>query len=145
HVWRFKMKIIQFSGQYGGGGNTEVPRLQRRLNAIFFADSNDQFSLSPIEYFSIVFRVSGPVRDFGYEGPERLKKVRGKNIITIDFSIPEARWKTLSGVKLRKYLAEGIEECFIQLLTRAEKQYELNRSELEKLFRQGLTEFLNES
>jgi hypothetical protein len=110
------MALIKFSSQNGSteAGNTIRP-LQKELNEIF-NDLTPKYYCCDLDYFSIVFRVSGKNRDFNYEGAELLKKVRNKNVYTIDYSIPEARWAESDEREFKSYVSKGVFECFGLLL-----------------------------
>ncbi|USD36073.1 hypothetical protein [Ferrimonas sp. SCSIO 43195] len=139
------MKLIQFSGQYGGGDSSKkIAPLQRELNAIFFGNTKDGAGrcFDSLEHLSIIFRVSGPVRDFGFDGPERLKKVRDKAIYTIDFTIPEDRWINASNAELRLFLVEGIRDCFDILYKKIESKEKNKLSLIQNSFDQGVDAFL---
>ncbi len=138
------MKLIQFSSQNGStqAGDAIWP-YQKELNSIFFNEKSDLKLFKSYEYFTIVFRVSGKNRDFGNEGPEYLKKSRGRNVITIDLSIPELRWLNISKKELGLYLINGIHECFELLKEKANKHKEItDENKLDEIFINGKNKFI---
>lgn len=139
------MAMIQFCAQYGGGNSKKImDAYHKTLNVIYF--KNDVFIeyFKNLEYFSIIFRVSGKIRDFKSEGPEFLKKVRGKKIYTIDLTIPQSRWDGIDEKELRLYVARGVRSCFELLVEKSDKDKELiNKSKLLLDFEKGIEEFLS--
>ena len=138
------MKLIQFSSQNGStkGGDTIWP-YQQKLNEIFFNEENNFKIFNSYEFLSIVFRVSGKNKDFGSEGPEYLKKSKGRNVLTIDLSIPELRWLNISKKEFGLYLNNAIQECITLLEEEANKQKEIiDKNILDEQFKAGINNFI---
>jgi hypothetical protein len=137
------MSLIQFSVQYGGGNSRGVinPHHQM-LNKIFYKDENKTGYFKTLEFFSIILRVSGSIRDFKAEGAENLKKVKGKNIYTIDLLIPQNQWDGVDEMKFKKHLVRGIKSCLNQLIDKCEEEI-INQDKLRSDIDSGITDFLS--
>lgn len=143
------MNLIEFSAQIGYKTDKRFQQYHSLLNSIFYT-KRPRETKEPSEYFhtllflSIVFRVAGDPTDFdGGEGPEFLKKSRGKPIYTIDLVIPARNWQEKTDAQLREYVAKGVRDCFSLLREKAIKAKEV--IDLEKLdadFEYGMGQFL---
>lgn len=122
------MQII-ISGQYGDPKASAIfwP-LQKGLNDIFKQYIKGDYFHTLIE-LSIVFRVSGKVTDFNYDGPERIKYSKSEPSITIDLTFPETTWRgeDVDAVKLR--VKNGVMLCFELMLEKADKLGEVKDNE----------------
>ncbi len=79
-----------------------------------------------LTFFWIGVRVAGESNNFdGAEGPEFLKKARGKPHYTIDLVIPEHRWKGVGFDEYRSYFLDGVRQCFELMVAKAKKDKEL--------------------
>ena len=113
--------MVQISAQHGGSRSSRIIRpLHHQLNR-FFKDYPAEQYFNGITELGVVLRVSGEAQDFEYEGPERLKHLRKPKEITIDLSIPESAWKGKTTDEFRPYLMSGMEQCFEQLLQKADE------------------------
>ena len=116
--------MIVISAQHGDPRSTDtIWPLHRQLNKLFEEFVQDTHCES-VDKFGIVFRVSGKVRDFGGEGPERLKRLRKDKEVTIDFVIPEERWRGVPEDEVRSYVASQVRVAFGQLIERVEEDKE---------------------
>lgn len=118
--------MIQISGDYGD------PRadglfwpLQKRFNDCFGKHINGVY-FSSLAMFSIVFRVSGKVHDFGSEGPERMKYIKKNSEIRIDLVFSEANWRGVDKDILKPDVAEKVQECLRLMLDKAKSLDEIN-------------------
>ena len=138
------MSLIQFSAQYGGGNSRNViGPYHMRLNEIFYNDERKNRYFYTLEYLSIIFRVSGSNRNFKSEGPERLKKVKNKAILTIDFSIPQEKWDGVDSNDFKAYVADGIRGGMNMLIEACERMGEIQDKErILHDFNDGIDEFL---
>lgn len=130
---------IGIAAQYGGPKDDKNFNLlhyqfnevfEKHLKGPYFKTFND---------FSIMFRVSGKITDFGFDGPERMKKLRSEPGITIDLSFPENSWKGVEESKVREKVISGVLECLRLMTQKAKKMKELTdldafQRDLEKVF-----------
>ncbi|MCP4297488.1 MAG: hypothetical protein GY786_17965 [Proteobacteria bacterium] len=139
------MSMIQFSAQMGCSNSDKViGPYHLLLNEIFYKDEKKIGYFKELDYLSIIFRVSGKVRDFDSEGPEFLKKVRGKSIYTIDFTISQENWQDKNDNELRKYINKGVETCFQLLKDKVHGKGEiLDEEKLNNDFNEGMKIFLS--
>ncbi|WP_052702417.1 hypothetical protein [Marinomonas sp. S3726] len=121
--------MIQVSGQYGDPRADDLfwP-IQKMLNDFFKEDILGAY-FKTIVMFSIVFRVSGKVRDFGSEGPERMKYLKKDAEITIDLVFPEHSWRGEAQNDLKQCVANGVRECLSLMLTKAQSIGEVEDAE----------------
>lgn len=135
--------MIDFGVQSSGDESSKaINQVWNDLLEIFFDDPEMGGYFKKLDDFQIVFRVSGDGSDFESEGPEYLKVVGKSKTITIDFTIPESKWKNNSIAQFRKYIAEGVQGCFKSLRSKAIDMNEVK--ELEKLnadFKRGMEVF----
>lgn len=137
------MTMIDFGVQSSGDESSKaINRVWNDLLEIFYDDHSMGGSFKKLDDFQIIFRVSGDGDDFKGEGPEYLKLSSKGKTISIDFSVPEKRWKDIPALQFRQYISIGVNECFKLL---REKAIELDKiKDLEKLdvdFRRGMDEF----
>jgi hypothetical protein len=104
-------ELIEFGGQYGEPRAASLlAPLQRELNLLF--ESFDlTFFFPNVKKISIIFRVSGKIRDFSGEGPDRPEAVNGGKELSIDLVIPAVRWRGAERSTLKRYLAGGIKDA----------------------------------
>lgn len=137
------MPLIDFGAKTGStdAGRTIRPYL-KELFQIFYEDNSNTDYFSGIEKFHIAFLVSGKNKDFGSEGTEGLKKVRGRPVIIVYFAIPQSRWKDAKESVFREYLANSVRECFLALCEKARKTGSiLDEKNLQKDFETGMALF----
>ena len=137
------MRLIQFGSENGStqAGKAIFP-LQKKLNSIFFESDEERSLFNDFDFLSIVFRVSGKNKNFGFEGAERLKKSRGRRTLTIDLSIPENRWKESESMEFGMYIAEGVKVCFEKLKDELTRLQDVeNLVEINNRFQNGIEEF----
>ena len=137
--------LIQISGQYGDpkADNLFWP-LQKRLNDCFKKNIAGPYFIET-KVFSIIFRVSGKVRDFGSEGPEKMKHLKKDSEITIDLVFPESSWRGADIPTIKVTVLEGVQTCLELILEKAEKlgdviDMALFKNDVQK----SLTEFLSD-
>lgn len=146
------MSLIEFSVQMNANNNDLRVWTRKHhvlLNKIFLKNDSLNGYFKNLEFFSIIFRISGEAegRDFnGGSGPEFLKKVRGKQIYTIDLTVPVFAWKDKNEQQLRQYLADGVCQCFELLKEKARKAKEIiDEEKLDNDFQAGIQRFLTEA
>ena len=124
------------------GSDLLIP-LRLSLSKIF---NNEEIEIDSkdLDYFSIIFRVSGPNNNFDNgDGCDRIKKVRGKKAITLDYVIPQYRWEKMSDDEFKIYISGAVKECFFELNKKAKKlKWKLNEEKLNKDFSRGMDNFL---
>lgn len=137
------MPMIDFGASNGStdAGKAIRPYI-RELFQIFYEGKSSTDYFSTIEKLHIVFLVSGKNKDFGSEGTEGLKKVRGRPVIVVYFAIPQSRWEGVREDVFRGYLANCIKDCFLELYERARKaECVLDEKKLKEDFETGLALF----
>ena len=117
--------MIQVSAQYGDHNSTKIIRpFHKRLNDLLEEVVVETY-FKAIVKLSIVLRVPGEFWKFNGEGPQKLKYMKKQKEITIDFVIPESKWKPVSEIEFSSYIENGIRQCFELFLERAKKEKEL--------------------
>jgi hypothetical protein len=135
---------IQISGHYGDpkADNLFWP-IQKSLNDCFTKHIIGVY-FNALSLFSIVLRVSGKVRDFGSDGPGRMKHLKKNSEITIDMVFAENFWNGTDSENLKAGVAEGIRECIRLMIERAEVIGEIKDVECFKSdVRKAILEFLD--
>ncbi|MDP2571930.1 hypothetical protein Q8W40_07055 [Vibrio penaeicida] len=113
--------MIQVSGQYGDPkADSLFWPIQKTLNDNFKQHIDGEY-FETINMFSIVFRVSGKVRDFGSEGPERIKHNKKDSEVTIDLVFPESFWKNIDKKELEDKVIKQVRQCIVLILEKSEK------------------------
>ncbi len=130
-------------GERDSKESQKVNMLGRAIAKTFFYDfyfSNQTGYFKTLELFWIGVRVAGKTNNFdGAEGPEFLKKARGKPYYTIDLVIPEHRWKGVEFNEFRSYFLDGVRQCFELMVAKAKKDKELvNEEKLRHDFEAGM-------
>lgn len=117
--------IVQISGQYGDPKAADVffP-FQRKLNELFKFHVAGAYANS-LAKLSIVFRVSGSVRDFGAFGPERLKYLKKDAEITVDLVFSDRQWRGQDLEAVKEIVKNGVEDCLRLIIDKAEAIQEL--------------------
>lgn len=117
--------LVQISGDYGEPKADDVfwP-LQRELNHLFKQNDLEK-CFETLRVFSIVFRVSGKITDFGAGGPEKIKYIKKKSEITMDLVFPESSWKGLSLIEVKGNIVGGLDDCLEEMCSKAEKLKEI--------------------
>ncbi len=117
--------MIEISAQYGDPKAADkIWPLHRKLNELFEAYAGNKY-FRTVEKLTIVLRVSGRVRDFGREGPERLKFLKRDKELTVDLVIPDERWRDTSNDEFRRYLTEAVQAALLRLVDVARQKGEL--------------------
>lgn len=84
------MTIFRVGSEVGGReAGSALKFAQISMNNVFFFNPDLGSYFRTIKFFALAFRVSGKAKDFNGEGPEFLKKPRGKNFYAVDFTIPK--------------------------------------------------------
>jgi hypothetical protein len=91
--------------------------MHRRLNEIFESRLRTDYGTN-VTQLAIILRVSGKVRDFKTEGPERLFFRRKGKYLEIDLAIPRKAWEGKSIDESRAYLFNGLRATFAVLKAR---------------------------
>lgn len=107
--------MIQFGFQLGGGNSREkIQPLHVLLNKVFNQEKGMYFE--GIKKFSIYYRVSGKLTDFGEEGTGLIELDESKKILSIEFIVPEKVWKTYQNSELIDYFRDSVEDSFLKLV-----------------------------
>jgi len=113
--------MIKFGVQLGGGNSRKkIQPIHIELNKIFKGNSDKYFN--KIQSFGIYFRVEGPLRCFGDEGPDNLEYLPKHRELGIDFVVPSSIWESDDVEEIRYYLLCAVKNCFHILLDSARKQ-----------------------
>lgn len=139
------MPIFRVGSENGGHEAGDALNFaQKALNNVFFFGPNLGPYFKTLDFFILALRVSGRTKDFKGEGPEYLKKIKGKPYIAIDLTIPENRWKDVPFNELRQYVVDGVRQCFELCFDKAKKSGELlNEAKLRADFEAGIQEILD--
>jgi hypothetical protein len=112
-------------GQYGGGDSyKKIGHFHDRLFSLFRKYIVDNY-LKTLSHLSIILRVSGPIADFGGDGPELLRFQKKDRYIKIELVIPQSKWDNVSPEEIKLSFTKGVCSCFHLLIQRAEKEGEL--------------------
>lgn len=138
------MTIFRVGSEVGGReAGSALKFAQISMNNVFFFNPDLGSYFRTIKFFALAFRVSGKAKDFNGEGPE-LKKPRGKNFYAVDFTIPEVRWNGIPFDDLRRYVVDGVRQCFELCVAKAKKSGELlDERKLRFDFEAGIQEILD--
>ena len=124
------MISIQISGQYGDPrADKEIWPIQKQLNDLFEKNLSPENNRSKL-MLSIVLRVSGKVRDFGGDGPELLKYLKKDSEVTVDYVIPESKWRRVGRTEIKRNLIKEIFACLELLVEKAETLNLLSQKEI---------------
>lgn len=136
--------MIRVGSQTGGREATKATDfIHHALNNVFFFNSNLNGYFVDVDFFVLALRISGASKDFGSEGPENLKKVRGKKYYTIDLVVPEECWKNKDFNLLKQYFLDGVSACFELLVAKSKKDGLLvDEKKLRFDFEEGLNEIV---
>lgn len=135
--------MLQISAQYGGREGVEhILPMHRALNQLSKQHMGGDYCKS-VNTLAVIFRVAGSVNTFdGGEGLENLLVRRKDKYISIDLVIPEARWRDLTSVELRAYVAKGVRAGIAKLIEEAESMGELkNKNALAEDFETVMSAF----
>lgn len=99
--------------------------LQRELNQELGEISTTDY-FRTIERLTVVFRISGDARDYGGDGPERLRYIKRENELTADLVIPADKWKIVPQVTLRIYIKNNFEVIWTWMMEKAKDLEEGN-------------------
>ena len=132
------MEIV-IGGEYGEAtADRHIWPVQKRFNDCFKKHLKGPY-FKTFNEFGIAFRVSGKITDFGFDGPERMKKLRSKPGIGIDLSFPESSWKGVEEADIREKVISGVLECLRLMTQKTKEMKELTdldsfQQDLEKVF-----------
>lgn len=74
-----------------------------------------------VDEFSLVIRVDGDIWHWEKEGCDRMRRSKKERYITIDIYVPRARWEGVSGIEIRQYLAECVEDAFRRMIGKLQR------------------------
>jgi hypothetical protein len=155
---------LQLGGAYS---DRLVGPIHILLNRVFDECMDKSRYATELDEFSIVFRVAGAGNDFdGGDGCEYLKKIRGKDEITIDYVILEKKWQEYmvpvkarlvdkiirydiisdeKAYEFREYIADAVRGCYKQLKGKAKKLgYSFDEEKMDADFKKAINQFLIE-
>ena len=116
---------IQISGQYGDShSGTLFAPLQIQLNTCFQRHVTGSH-LRSITKFGIVLRVSGMIRTFEPDGPDRLKLFLKRHLLTMDMVYACQPWKTIDRNALAPVVSADMATCIDMMIERARRAGEL--------------------
>lgn len=74
-----------------------------------------------VDEFSLVLRIDGDIYHWEQEGCDRMRRSKKGHYITIDIYVPRKRWEGVSGIEIRKYLADCVEEAFRRMIAKLQR------------------------
>lgn len=115
------LRKLGVSVQGGGGPSFEIfGPIHVLLNRIFNEHvCSDYFD--GLDGMGFLFRLSGPIVDFGSEGVERLFHRKRQKSIEIDIVFPEAMWRELSSAELWGQTEAWLREAMTRMIERGVK------------------------
>ena len=157
--------IIRFALQDDSRASKLTSPLWLLLNRTFYKKDAKFIYSDKLNFFDIVFRISGEPDDFdGEDGPVRLKKSRGRDNVEMDFVVPMykwqeymvpvkarvvdkiIRWDIISDEKayeFREYISDGVKECYSMMKVKAKKlKYTFDEKKMDEDFNHGMELFL---
>jgi hypothetical protein len=135
-------QTLDLFAHYGDSDAKEaIQPFQRDLINLFEKSLTGRY-FRTVERLSVFLRVSGSIRGFEGEGPQRLKFLRRDHVITVDLVIPQSRWREVKRSEIHKILYLGVKDCVELLIQRAKKEGELlDESNLVSDFQQAMDMF----
>jgi len=152
------------------GVQYESGLISKNLSPVFMNFRNYLQIMNKLNYdttlnsMNTMFRIAATPTDFGgSNGCEYLKKVRGKDEITIDYVIPEYKWKEYvipvkatvvdriirydtipeKQQEFKQYLADAVTECYVQMKDKARSlKYNFNEEKMANDFDNVIDDFL---
>jgi hypothetical protein len=116
---------VALPGQYGGGQSyKKIGHFHNRLFNLFEKYIVGNY-LKTLNELCIILRVSGPIADFGGDGPELLRFQKKARYLKIDFVIPQSKWDKVPPEEIKLSFTKGVCSCFHLLIQRVEKEGEL--------------------
>lgn len=76
---------------------------------------------SEVDEFSLVVRVDGDIWYWKKEGSDRMRRSKKERYITIDIYVPRERWENVSGIAIRRYLADCVEGAFQKMIDKLQR------------------------
>lgn len=134
---------IDCSAQFGGDdcANALLPHFRAFKRS--FLESDNVLPCRSIERVAFVFRVSGSVRDFAFEGCENIDFNSRKKYISIDVGVQIARWKGRTNSEIARCLAGMLPDGLDQMLTRLKvERIACDESAIRAMFEQGLAKYV---
>ena len=124
------MISILISGQYGDPkADKNIWPVQKRLNDLFEKRLTENNNSSEL-LFSVVLRVSGKITDFRGDGPERIQFAKKDSEITIDYVIPEMKWRNVDPAEIEYIVVNGVFESLELLIEKAESLNHIDRKNI---------------
>jgi len=74
-----------------------------------------------VDEFALVLRVGGDMREFDFEGCERIRRSHKERYITVDIGFPSKNWRGASDSEIRRRIAESVETGLLCCIRRLEK------------------------
>lgn len=103
--------LIQISGHYGDPKADKLFwSIQKKLNELFEKNISGTY-FKTIVKFSIVFLVSGKVRDFGSKEAQKMKHLKKDGEITIDLVFPQNSWYGVEQNKIKQHVSNEVKKC----------------------------------
>lgn len=112
---------LSVSVQGGGGPSDDVfGPIHVLLNRTFKHRVASNY-FDGLDWMAFMFRVSGPIVDFGSEGVERLFHRKRRKSIEIDIVFPEAMWRDMSPAELWDQTEVWLREAMTRMIERGVK------------------------
>ncbi len=74
-----------------------------------------------VDEFYLALRIDGDIDHWEREGCEHIRRSKKERYISIDIYVPRWKWQAVSGMEIRHYLAECVEQAFRLMLGRLQK------------------------
>ena len=112
---------VQISGQYGDIQTDDIfwP-MQKKLNDYLKEYIVGEYFKS-ITKIGIVFRVSGKIWDFKYQGVENLRYLKKTKTLTVDLVFSQSQWLNADLNELSEMIAQGTLQCFELMIKKNRK------------------------
>lgn len=74
-----------------------------------------------VDEFSLILRIDGDIYHWEQEGCDRMRRSKKERYITIDIYVPRNRWEGVSGIEIRRYLADCVEDAFHRMIAKLQR------------------------
>jgi len=98
-------------GVQSSGDDDRTDKHVLELRKLLAASCKGPYS-EEVSEFALVLRIGGNMQEFDFEGCERIRRNRKEKYITVDLGFPSRRWKGVTDIEIRRYLAEIVETVF---------------------------------
>ena len=138
--------LLTVSAYHAGTGPLDsISAFRRKLLEIFETYPSDTY-FRTLHGFLISWNVAGKFDALGgREGPGRLRRPAKSDWLIIDLVIPEYQWREKRRARRRRYIGDGMRQCFELLVERCRKKGELlDEAALRRDFEAGMARYYSE-